>query len=92
MKFDEKFTPNMKVKAELSKWIEGDHRIYDRRVVDQFGTEIVILETEPASKTGEARFRVLRGFALGEGAGVSVDVADQPLTTVVTHLLSHYQL
>lgn len=78
---------NMKVKTELSGWIDDEDRIVTRRVVDRFGTEVVVLR----DPEGE-RYRVLRGFVLGEGAGVSVDVNDAPLENAIEYLLEHYSL
>lgn len=77
--------PNLKVKAELTKWI-GHSRIVDRRVVDKFGTELVILQND-----GEY-YTLLRGFTIGDGAGVSVDVNDRPMGEVLTYFLDHYEL
>jgi hypothetical protein len=85
-----KFEPNMKVKAALTEWID-ERPITDRRIIDQYGTEIVIVKGGK-DRAGQERYDVLRGFTLGDGAGVSVDVRDEPIHTVVTHLLSHYQL
>jgi hypothetical protein len=82
--------PNMKVKAELSQWID-ERPILDRRVVDKFGTEIVIVKSREDS-IKQSRYDILRGFALGDGAGVSVDEQDLMLEQVVTHLLEHYSL
>lgn len=83
---------NIKVKTELGGWITEEDRIVDRRVVDDYGTEIVILRSADAAKTGEERYRVLRGFTLGDGAGVSVDVADKPMEDVLAYFLKHYSL
>jgi hypothetical protein len=79
------FEGSVRVKTELTDWID-DKPIIDRRVIDQFGTELVIINSSPD------RFTLLRGFALGDGAGVSVDVSDAPLGEVLTNLLDHYEL
>ena len=73
-----------KVKSELADWINGS-QVVARRVVDKFDTEIVVTQSP------EGLYSVLRGFSLGEGAAVSVDVNEERVETVLEHLLSNYK-
>ena len=78
---------NEKVTAALASWIDGYGDVIARRIVDKFGTEIVI--TKDDARDGGC-LSVLRGFAIGEGAGVSVDLQDAAAIDVIEHLLSKY--
>lgn len=66
------------ITAALEEWIDG--RVIARRVVDEYGSQVVVTQ-------GDAGFSLFRGFALGDGAGVSVDLQDASLATLVEHLL-----
>lgn len=60
---------NQLIGAELSRWIHGTE--IARGTVDRFGTTLVVTAD---TIRGESVFTLLRGFGIGDGAGVSVDL------------------
>jgi hypothetical protein len=73
---------NSKVEAALAKWIDGEEI---GREVGGHGTVVAVTRNEDG-------YSVFRAFPIGDGTGVSVDLADATTDDLIRHLLARYAL
>lgn len=69
--------PNDKVESELAGWISGEEIV---RHTDAHGTVRVVTR-------GPNGYSLLRGFPMGEGAGISADLQDVTAERLIGRLL-----